>query len=501
MIDTHAHIDGETFDDDRPEMLSRAFDAGVEYIIIPAIEPKFFARVFKTAEMDDRIYCGIGVHPHNANEVDDSILHRVDELSANDKVVAIGEIGLDYHYDFSPKTTQIDAFRQQLRIAKNRNLPVIVHNRESDNDLLKVIEEEQDGNLRGVLHCFSSSADTMKKAIDLNFNISFTGNITFKKTDLGDVARQVPLGRLMIETDSPYMTPVPFRGKRNEPALVRHIAEKIADYKSISLDEVISMTTKTAKSLFKIPAFSISIILLMFLFSTSLSFAQANDEYEDADTLNYDNNYENNEEEATDKELLHPYDKIFGFGPLIGTNTIVETYSIPNQPDDEVSYEGLIAVGGSVSYGGLYDFLVLEATYIYSKNQKIADDHNLIDPKNPILPNIHHVVELTAHWIANPYGRVNMFVTTGFTFFFNNRNGVQSNKVGMNGGLGFYINVPVKGVGLFVIAAEVRLNFEFGTYDGFKYERDENLKLVKTESRNSEFFSIPRVGILWFPNF
>ncbi len=497
MIDTHAHIDGEAFDGGRPEMLARAFEAGVEYIIIPAIEPKHFDRVITTAGIDDRIYCSIGVHPHNANDVDELVLQRVRSLSMNDKVVAIGEIGLDYYYDFSPRLTQIDAFRQQLRIARDRKLPVIIHNRESDDDLLKVIEEEQDGNLKGVLHCFSGSADTMNKALDLNLNLSFTGNITFKNTDLGDIVRQVPLDRVMIETDSPYMTPVPFRGKRNEPALVRHIAEKIAEYKSISLDEVISMTTKTAKSLFQIP-----IILLIFLLSVSLSSAQTGDEYEDTEV--YDEE-EFVEEDLLEEEFVHPYKKLIGIGPLIGANTIVETYLID---DNDVSYEGLVATGGSISYGGLYDFLVFEVAYIYSKNQKIADDHNRdLSPDIPeeraqlIKPNIHHVVELTAHWIANPYGRVNMFLTTGFTFFFNNRNGVQSNKLGVNAGVGFYFNIPVKSVGLFAIAAEVRLNFEFGTFDGFRYGKviDGKREIIKSEI--SEFFSIPRVGILWFPDF
>lgn len=213
MIDTHAHIFSEEFDNDITEVIENAFNSGVEAIILPAIEPKTFEKVINVSNLSENLFFSMGVHPHNAQEFNDEVSNKIIELASNPKMKAIGEIGLDYYYNFAPQDLQKEVFRKQLKLAKELNLPVIIHNRESDDDLLEILNAEQDGSLRGVLHCFSSNVEIMKKAIDLGFLISFTGNITFKKSEgLREIVKLAPIEKIMLETDSPYMTPVPFRG-------------------------------------------------------------------------------------------------------------------------------------------------------------------------------------------------------------------------------------------------------------------------------------------------
>ena len=156
MIDTHAHLDSEAFANDREEVIKRAFEKGIESIIVPAIEPSAFNNVLAIADSYQNVFCSMGVHPHNASELTDDTLSRIEENAKHSKVIAIGEIGLDYHYDFNPKDVQLDAFRKQLQLSKKLGLPVIIHNRESDKDMLSILKDEQDGTIKGVLHCFSS---------------------------------------------------------------------------------------------------------------------------------------------------------------------------------------------------------------------------------------------------------------------------------------------------------------------------------------------------------
>jgi len=471
MIDTHAHIDFNAFDEDRKEMIERALNGGVEFIIIPGVEPKDFSRLLELTQEYKNLYCGMGVHPHNANDADEDVFRSIRQNSDNHNVKAIGETGIDYYYDFAPKDIQQVHFRNQLKIAKETGLPAIVHNREADEDVLKIIEDEQDGSLKGVLHCFSSPLETMKKALDLGFNISFTGNITFKKSNLDEVVRDVPLDRLMLETDSPFMTPVPLRGKRNEPANVKYIAQKIAEIKSISFEEVIDMTSKTAKKLF-----NLSIFLLVFLFAFSTTSAQSI--FDDIV-----------EEEKPEEELIHPYKKFIGFGPVLGTNTVVETYYL-EVGEKDVSYDGLFAIGGAIAYG-VFDYLVVEAAYTYSKNTKIAID-------NPGLkPSIYQTLEFTTHWIINPYSRVNFFGTVGTTAFFNSYDGKPHEQIGWIAGLGMFINIPTD-FGLFNIVAEWRIDFETKKKEQFNlFPNLDSRKFVETKS----FYSIPRLTILYYPPF
>lgn len=247
MIDTHAHIDADVFDENRDQMIAQAFANGVKAIIIPAIEPDRYDGVLSICNQYEHIYCGMGVHPHNANDYSAPVEDRIIALLENPKVRAVGEIGLDYYYDFAPKDVQQEVFRRQLNIAKSYDMPVIIHNRESDDDMIEILQEEQNGELKGVLHCFSSDLTMLHNALDLGFHVSFTGNITYKKSILDEIVRATPLDKIMIETDSPYMTPVPHRGKRNEPQFVRFIAQKIADIHALTFEEIITMTSNNAK--------------------------------------------------------------------------------------------------------------------------------------------------------------------------------------------------------------------------------------------------------------
>ncbi len=482
MIDTHAHIDTEAFDDDRDEVINRALESGVEKIIIPAIEEKYFEKLFETVNKNDNLFCGIGVHPHNATEVNDSTLQRIESLAGDRKVVAIGETGLDYYYDFAPKDVQQNVFREHLRIAKRCKLPAIVHNRDSDDDLLKIIEEEQDGTLKGVLHCFSSSAEVMEKALSLGFHISFTGNITFKKTTLGDVVKKVPIDRVMLETDSPYMTPRPFRGKRNEPFRVRLIAEKIAEYKSISFEEVVSMTTKTAKKLF-----NLLILLLIFSFTVTLLKAQSEDD-----------NYGDDEEyfdEGPDNTLVNPYPKFIGISLYGGLNTPVETYDL-KAGEDSRSSPGFAAFGGGINYSPA-DYVVIEASYIYSKNTKYQKEW---EAKGVAWdPDIYHMYEIGAHWIPNPYSRINFFATTGLSYLHMSLNKKVTKKMCISTGIGFMGNINTS-IGLIDVVAEWRLNFALGSNE-LIIPIGKNLDgTVATEQTTSTtFFSLPRFGIVFYP--
>ncbi len=477
MIDTHSHLDSSHFDNDRIEVINKAFNSGLEYIIMPAVEPEGFENLLKITEIDPRLFCAIGVHPHNANAVDKYLLKRVDLLAKEKKVVAIGEIGLDYYYDFSTPETQKTVFEQQLQIAKENKLPVIVHNRESDDDLIEILKKEQDGTLNAVLHCFSSSVSFLEKALDLGFHISFTGNITFKKSNLIEVVKKTPIDKLMLETDAPYMTPVPHRGTRNIPDNVKLVAEKIAEIKEISIDEVISMTSKTAKKFFGL----LSIIIIM-LITPSLSFSQTENDI-----------YYDEEEEI----YVNPYAKKLGIGFTLGTNTVVETYD-PIRPPlrEQVSHEGIFAYGGILQYG-IFDYLLLSASYTYSKNTKLVEDFN-------VEPTTFGQFELTSNWIVNPHGRVNVYGMLGFSYLITNYGkpigqGVDTySSPAINGGIGFFFNIPIESAGLFVFSAEWKLNYQLGTTET---QWDPRAKDLNEITNISTFFSIPRVNIIWYPNF
>lgn len=269
FVDSHCHIDGPEYDVDRDEVIARAREAGLTAMLnVGTGDPHsgVFERAVALAEQYPEIYCAIGVHPHDAKLFDEAAQQRLIDLARqSSRVVAWGEIGLDYHYDHSPRDVQREVFRRQLVIARELNLPVVIHSRAADDDTIAILREHggtgvstvnhaQDARATpraGVLHCFGGSLQMAEQAIELGFFISFAGNLTFKKADdLRAVAGTLPLERLLVETDCPYLTPVPFRGKRNEPARVVETAKFLAELKGVSVEEVGRTTSENFARLF-----------------------------------------------------------------------------------------------------------------------------------------------------------------------------------------------------------------------------------------------------------
>jgi TatD DNase family protein len=259
-IDTHAHLNHPDLINDIDKVLDRAREADIEYIIVPATSYHSSLDVIELVQKYDMLYGAVGIHPTELADFHEKQLHEVDILSTSEKIAAIGEIGLDYYWKPYDKNLQQYVLKSQLQIAKNRNLPVIIHNRESSEDLMRVIEEacaaEDDSKLRGQFHSFSGNEEMARKCIQLGFCISFTGNITYKPNEKSltfyEIVRKTPLESLLLETDSPYLPPVPHRGKKNEPAYMKHTAERIAELKNITADEISSSTARNAKDLFRL---------------------------------------------------------------------------------------------------------------------------------------------------------------------------------------------------------------------------------------------------------
>ena len=253
LIDTHAHLFLPNFENDIDEIIKRAHQNGIDYIIIPATDIKTSHQVLELCDKYDFIFGAVGVHPHDTKDWNPSLLTEIKELSRHKKIVAIGEIGLDYYYDFSPKEKQIEAFKSQIDLAVELNLPVIIHNRDSDEDMLKIIKEYCGSGLKAQFHCYSSPLEYAKEYIRMGHFVSFTGNITFKKADeLRDTLSKISLEHVMIETDSPFMTPVPHRGKRNEPAYVKLVAEKVAEVHNLSIEDIARFTSYNVFRMFGI---------------------------------------------------------------------------------------------------------------------------------------------------------------------------------------------------------------------------------------------------------
>ncbi len=247
FIDTHSHLFLPNFENDLDEVIERAKLNKVDYIIVPATDIATAKQSLRLADKYDLIYAAVGVHPHDTKDWDTSWLQEIEELSKHPKVVAIGEIGLDYYYDFSPKEKQIEAFKAQLELAIKLKLPVVIHNRDSDEDMMKIVSSYCGNDLRAQFHCFNSSLDDALEYIKMNHIISFTGNITFKKSDdLRKVLSGISLDNLLLETDSPFMTPEPNRGKRNEPANVKLVAERIAEVHKLKMEDIAKATSFNA---------------------------------------------------------------------------------------------------------------------------------------------------------------------------------------------------------------------------------------------------------------
>ena len=256
FIDSHAHIDGPEYDNDRDEVINRAREAGIQAILnIGTGDPHSGAleRAVDVAESYPDVYAALGTHPHDARLFDDKAEQRIRELAErNSRVIAWGEIGLDYHYDNSPRDVQREAFRRQLRAARDRELPAVIHTREADEDTIEILQAEWQGStVGGIMHCFSGAWNLAKTAMELGFLISFAGNLTFKKAnDLREIAARIPLDCLLIETDCPYLSPEPFRGRRNEPARVVEVARCLATIHDRDTQAVATVTTNNFARLF-----------------------------------------------------------------------------------------------------------------------------------------------------------------------------------------------------------------------------------------------------------
>ena len=253
-IDTHVHLNADQYEEDLQEVINRALKANVTKMVVVGFDRKTIVKAMQLAADYTFIYAVIGWHPVDAIDCTEEDLQWIEELSANEKVVGIGETGLDYYWDKSPKDVQQALFRKQIRLAQKVKLPIIIHNREATEDVVRILHEEEAHLTGGIMHCFGGSVETAKQCINMNFMISLGGPVTFKNAKKPkEVAAEIPLEWLMIETDAPYLAPHPHRGKRNEPSLVPLVAEEIARLKNVSVDEVAKVTTDNAIRFYRLP--------------------------------------------------------------------------------------------------------------------------------------------------------------------------------------------------------------------------------------------------------
>lgn len=253
FIDTHAHLFYPNFNGDLDDVIERAKKAGVDHIIVPATDLVSSAQSIALAEKYDFIYATVGIHPHDTKEWKEDLIPLLEEIASHKKVVAIGEIGLDYYYDFSPRETQLKAFEAQIQLALKLNLPVIVHNRDANEDIMSFARKYKESGLKAQYHCFAGSIEDARELIEMHHFISFPGSITFKKADsLRKVLSRIAIENILLETDSPFMTPVPHRGERNEPAYIQLVAQKIAEVHNLTLEDVGRTTSYNAFRLFGI---------------------------------------------------------------------------------------------------------------------------------------------------------------------------------------------------------------------------------------------------------
>lgn len=252
LVDTHAHLNDEKFNEDRAEVIKRAKEVGVETIINIGYNRETILSTIELVEQYDFIFGAVGWHPNDAHEMKEEDFDWLKEITQHPKILAIGEIGLDYYWDFAPKEVQQEIFRKQIQLAKQVNLPIIIHDRDAHQDICSILREEGAKDVGGIIHSFSGSMEMAKECIDLGFYISFSGPVTFKNAKKPkEVATHIPIDRILLETDSPYLTPEPYRGKRNESAYVKFVATKIAELRGMDVEEIAQITTRNAKRILK----------------------------------------------------------------------------------------------------------------------------------------------------------------------------------------------------------------------------------------------------------
>ncbi len=255
LIDTHVHLNADQYEEDVEDVIERAREAGVTKMVVVGFDRKTITKAMELVEQYPFLYAVVGWHPVDAIDCTEEDLAWIESLAEHPKVVAIGEMGLDYHWDKSPKDIQQQLFRKQIQLAKRVKLPIVIHNRDATADVVRILEEEDAKEVGGIMHAFGGSVETAQQCIDMNFYISLGGTVTFKNAKAPKkIAAEIPLEKLLVETDAPYLTPHPYRGKRNEPFYVTLVAEEIARIKEISVEEVASVTTKNALNLFQIQA-------------------------------------------------------------------------------------------------------------------------------------------------------------------------------------------------------------------------------------------------------
>lgn len=252
LFDTHAHLDDERFDEDRKQLIEQIQKDGVSLVVNPGADMKSSRAAIKLAEIYDFIYAAVGIHPHDVKDITDEDLIELEAMAKHPKVVAIGEIGLDYYYDNSPRELQREYFIRQIELANKLSLPIIIHSRDASMETHEILKEYKK-DIGCVLHCFSQSLEMAKEYLELGCHLSFAGPLTFKNSNkLKEVARNIPLDKIFIETDSPYLTPQPYRGKRNDPSKVRYVAEELSNLKGISTEKIAEITMDNALKFFGI---------------------------------------------------------------------------------------------------------------------------------------------------------------------------------------------------------------------------------------------------------
>ena len=253
LFDTHVHLNARQFKKDKEEVIERASEVGVNRMVVVGFNDETIPLAIEIAEQYDSIYAAVGWHPVDAIDYEDKHLDYLRSLSHHEKVVALGEMGLDYHWDTSPKDVQENVFRQQIQLAKEVNMPIIIHNREATEDVIRILQEENAAEVGGIMHCYSGTIEQIQPCLDMNFYISLAGPVTFKNAkEVKKVAQHIPLNRLLIETDAPYLAPHPYRGTRNEPAFVTKVAEEIALLREMDYEELCQITTRNALDVYRI---------------------------------------------------------------------------------------------------------------------------------------------------------------------------------------------------------------------------------------------------------